>query len=129
MRCTRAFLLAVLSTLLWASSVEAGWGRKGPSQAFLLFSNTRWGSCRQARFAPQPPRAAAAAPAAAALAHRSQLLAPRSARSAFDGLDQPNWRQRLERDVLPVLRRSYNLDAPLPGVPVSDGSSAESEST
>lgn len=68
---THAFLLAALFALLWASSEEAGWGRKLPSQAFLLFSNTRWGRL--------PVRAAllpAAAAAAAAAAHAHRPLTP-----------------------------------------------------
>ena len=120
MHCTRACLLAAVCGLLWASSVEAGWNRKAPSQAFLLFSNTRWsgwwgqGGCRQ-----PAPTATAAAAGLAALAHRP-LTPPRPApaHSTFDGLDQPGWRQHLERDVLPVLRR-YNNDAPPPRVAVS----------
>lgn len=44
---------------------------------------------------------------------------PASTLSTFDGLDQPNWRQRLERDVLPAVRQGYNIDVPPARVPVS----------
>lgn len=55
---------------------------------------------------------AAAAPAAAALAHCSHSSC-RCSHSAFDGLDQPEWWRRLERDVFPTLRQGYSIDVPL----------------
>lgn len=112
MQVARTLLLGVVWCCLASGAAAL---RRGPTPAYRLFCNTRLAAVRAA----VPERllqhalaaAAAAARAAATLAHYSHSSC--RSRSAFDGLDQPDWRRRLEQDVFPALRQGYSIDARL----------------
>lgn len=114
MQVARALLLAALCCSLACGA--AAW-RRGPTAAFRLFCNTRWAAEGHARLlacVPLPTRRRRRRGA-----HSPAYPGPASTFSAFDGLDQPNWRHRLEREVLPAIRQGYNIDVPPARVPVS----------
>lgn len=74
------------------------------------------------------PRAAAAATAAAGRCGAAAVSPPGSSLrpcSTFDFLDQPDWQQRLEAELLPRLRPWWNIYArPKPRLPILEASAA-----